>query len=79
VVAEAAYRRLASETELSHQVASNEGKRGLANLRHVMGLAGGPQRTRSNGERAMLRLVRRAGMTGYKANVRIHGWEVDLL
>jgi very-short-patch-repair endonuclease len=79
VVAEASYRRLASETELTHQVACNEGKRGLANLRHVMGLEGGPQRTRSNGERAMLRLVRRAGMTGYKANVRIHGWEVDLL
>ena len=79
VVAEAAYRRLASETELRHQVAGNEGKRGVANLRRVLGLAGGPQRTRSRGERAMLRLLREARMTGYEANSRIHGYEVDLL
>ena len=79
VVAEAAYRRLASETELSHQVASNEGKRGLANLRRVLRLAGGPQRTRSQGERAMLRLLRRARMTDWETNARIHGYEVDLL
>ena len=79
MVAEAAYRRLASETELADQVARNEGKRGVANLRRVLGLAGGPQRTRSHGERAMLRLIREARLTGYEANARIHGYEVDLL
>jgi very-short-patch-repair endonuclease len=79
VVAEAAYRGLASENELRDQVAGNEGKRGVANLRRVLGLAGGPQRTRSHGERAMLRLLRQARMTGYEANARIHGYEVDLL
>jgi very-short-patch-repair endonuclease len=79
VVAEATFRKLASETELRDQLAGNDGKRGVANLRRVLGLAGGPQRTRSQGERAMLRLVRAAGMTGYEANARIHGYEVDLL
>jgi very-short-patch-repair endonuclease len=79
VVAEAAYRRLASETELKDQVARNEGKRGVANLRRVLGVAEGPQRTRSQGERAMLRLIREAGLTGYETNARIHGYEVDLL
>jgi very-short-patch-repair endonuclease len=27
----------------------------------------------------MLRLLRRAGITGYEVNARIHGYEVDLL
>jgi very-short-patch-repair endonuclease len=79
VVAEAAFRGLASETELRDQVAGNAGKCGVANLRRVLGLVGGPQRTRSQGERAMLRLLRKARITGYEANARIHGYEVDLL
>jgi very-short-patch-repair endonuclease len=79
VVAEAAYRRLASEAELQAQLKGNEGKRGVAKLRRVLELPGGPQRTRSRGERAMLRLVRKVRMTGYEANARIHGYEVDLL
>src|SRR4051794_4282008 len=79
VVAEAAFRRLASGTELQAQLTNNEGKRGAAKLRHVLDLPGGPQRTRSLGERAMLRLVRKARMSGYEANARIHGYEVDLL
>jgi hypothetical protein len=77
VVAEAEYRRLASQRELEAQVQGNEGKRGVAKLRRVLDLPGGPQRTRSRGERAMPRLVREAGMTGYDANARIHGYEVD--
>jgi very-short-patch-repair endonuclease len=79
VAAEAAYRGLASETELRDQVAGNEGKRGVAKLRHVLNLPGGPQRTRSQGERAMLRLLRKARITGYEANARMHGYEIDLL
>jgi very-short-patch-repair endonuclease len=79
VVAEAAYRRLASETELKAQLKGNEGKRGVAKLRRVLDLPGGPQRTRSGGERALLRLVRKARMTGYETNAQIHGYEVDLL
>ena len=79
VVAEASYRRLASEAELEAQVEGNQGKRGVAKLRRVLDLPGGPRRTRSPAERAMLRLLRRAGITGYEVNARVHGYEVDLL
>jgi very-short-patch-repair endonuclease len=79
VVAEAQYRRLASEAELKAQLEGNEGKRGVAKLRRVLARPGGPQRTRSGGERAMLRLLRRAGITGFECNAWIHGYEVDFL
>jgi very-short-patch-repair endonuclease len=79
VVAEAAYRRLASETELTVQIEGNEGRRGITTLRRVLDLPGGPRRTRSPAEQATLRLLRRAGIRGYETNARIHGYEVDLL
>jgi len=79
VVAEASYRRLATEAELVTQIDGNQGKRGVAKLRRVLDLPGGPRRTRSPAERAMLRLLRRAGITGYEVNARVHGYEVDLL
>ena len=79
VVAEASYRGLASEAELRAQVERNEGRRGVGKLRHVLDLPCGPRRTRSPAERMMLRLLRRAGITGYEMNARIHGYEVDLL
>jgi very-short-patch-repair endonuclease len=79
VVAEASYRRLASEAELKDQVEGNERRRAVAKLRRVLDLPGGARRTRSPAERAMLRLLRRAGMAGYEVNARIQGYEVDLL
>jgi very-short-patch-repair endonuclease len=79
VVAEASYRRLASEPELKAQLESNEGKRGVATLRRVLDLSGGPKRTRSRGELAMLSLLRRAGITGFETNAWIQGYEVDFL
>ncbi|HEX3263341.1 MAG TPA: DUF559 domain-containing protein [Solirubrobacterales bacterium] len=79
VVGEASYRRLASEAELRAQVDGNEGRRGVRKLRRVLDLPGGPRRTRSPAERMMLRLLRRAGLTGYEVNARVHGYEVDLL
>lgn len=79
VVAEASYRHLASEAELEAQIEDNQGKRGVARLCRVLDLPGGPRRTRSPAERAMLRLLRRAGVTGFETNARIHGYEVDLL
>lgn len=79
VVAEAGYRRLASEAELRAQIEGNRGKRGIGKLRRVLDLPGGPRRTRSRAEQRMLRLLRRAGITGYQTNARIHGYEVDVL
>lgn len=60
LVAEANYRGLASEAELSEQLERNPGKRGNRRLRSVLDLPGGPRRTRSPGERALLRLLRGA-------------------
>ena len=79
LVAEANYRRLASTPELRGQLERNRGKRGIATLRAILDLPGGPARTRSPAERRMLRLLRKAGVTGYESNRRIHGFEVDLL
>jgi very-short-patch-repair endonuclease len=79
LVAEASYRRLASEAELRDQLERNRGRRGNAALRRVLGLPGGPRRTRSPAERTVLRLLRNAGITGYETNARIHGYEVDVL
>jgi len=79
LIAEAHYRRLASEQELRGQLERNPGKRGNAALRAVLDLPGGPRRTRSLAEREMLRLLRRAGFHGYELNSRIHGFELDVL
>ena len=79
LVAEANYRRLASAPELRDQLERKRGKRGNATLRTVLDLPGGPARTRSPAERLMLRLLRKAGLTGYELNQRIHGFEVDVL
>jgi hypothetical protein len=57
----------------------SEGKRGVGKLRRILDLPGGPKRTRSGGERAMLRLLRRAGISGFGTNTGIHGYEVDFL
>jgi very-short-patch-repair endonuclease len=79
VVAEAHFRRLAREGELRSQLDRNPGKRGAARLRRVLDLPGGPQLTRSPAERSMLKLLRKAGITGFTANAKLHGYEVDFL
>jgi very-short-patch-repair endonuclease len=79
LVAEAHYRKLAREPELLAQLAHHSHKPGARTLARVLDLPGGPQRTRSDGERAMLRLLRGAGITGFECNARIHGYEVDFL
>jgi very-short-patch-repair endonuclease len=79
VVAEAEYRGLASLAELKAQLERNKGKRGAGLLRRVLDVAGGPKRTKSRGERAMLRLLRTAAIDGFETNAQIHGYEVDFL
>jgi very-short-patch-repair endonuclease len=79
LIAEAHYRKLASDAELRQQVARNPGRRGVRRLRAVLELPGGPRRTRSPAERELLGLLRRANVTGYETNARIHGFEVDFL
>jgi very-short-patch-repair endonuclease len=79
VVAEAGYRRLASEAELREQLERNPGWPGTSALRAVLDLPGGPRRTRSPAEKSMLSLLRRNGIAGYETNARIHGYEVDFV
>jgi Transcriptional regulator, AbiEi antitoxin len=77
VVAEAHYRRLASEAELRQQLERNPHGRGVVSLRTVLGRPAGPRRTRSEGERALLRLLRERGIGGFETNAKVHGYEVD--
>jgi very-short-patch-repair endonuclease len=79
LVAEARYRKLAFERELRDQLHRHPHKPGSPKLRAILGLPDGPQRTRSPAERDMLKLLRKAGITSFEANARIHGYEVDLL
>jgi very-short-patch-repair endonuclease len=79
LIAEAHYRRLATDVELRDQIARNPGKRGVRRLREVLDLPGGPRRTRSPAERQLLALLRREHVAGYEMNARVHGYEVDLL
>ncbi|MFL5870052.1 MAG: DUF559 domain-containing protein [Solirubrobacterales bacterium] len=79
LVAEAHYRRLASENELRLQLEQNPHKPGVPRLKAILDLPGGPQRARSPAERDLIGRLRQAGITGFEANARIHGYEVDLL
>jgi hypothetical protein len=54
LVADANYRRLASDAELRSQLERNHGKPGTKALRSVLDLPGGPRRTRSRAEQRML-------------------------
>ena len=79
VVAEASYRRLATDAELRDQVERNPGKPGVRRLRRVLDIPGGPQRTRSSGERRLLRALRENEINGFEVNAKIDGYEVDFL
>ena len=79
LVAEARFRRLASEAEIADQLARNPGKRGVSVVRKVLDLPGGPRRTRSTGERAFLRLLREAKISGYETNSKAFGPELDFV
>ena len=79
LVAEAEYRGLATEVELRDQLERNPNKPGVCALRAVLDLPGGPRRTRSPGERAMLALLRAHDVDGYETNAKVAGHEVDFL
>ena len=72
VVNEALVRRLVRREQLELP----RGARGAAKLRHVLD---GASATRSEAERALLRLIRRARLPLPETNARVAGFEVDLL
>ena len=50
---------------------------GVALVRAILGQPGGPRRTRSDGERAMLRLIRAAGLPTPLTNHPVAGFDAD--
>ncbi len=65
--------------ELVHATAQHRGRRGVARLRRVLAASADvPLRTRSGGERGLIDLILAAELPAPRANVRLHGWEVDL-
>ena len=79
LVAQAQYRKLASERELRDHLHRHRRKPGVRALRTVLDLPGGPRRTNSPAERALLRLLREREITGYEVNEKVAGYEVDFL
>lgn len=79
IVAEGFFRRRASEQELAQQITRNKGRPGVSLLREILDAEGGPQRTRSGGERWFLRLLRENGFSGFEFNAQVNGKEVDCL
>jgi very-short-patch-repair endonuclease len=79
VVAEACYRGLASERELELQLERYPKRPGNKAVRWALGLEGGPKRTKSGGERALLKLLRESGIGGFDTNADVCGKEVDFL
>ncbi|MDQ3571985.1 MAG: endonuclease domain-containing protein [Actinomycetota bacterium] len=79
LIAEAQYRKLATEVELHDQIARNPHKRGLPALKRVLDLPGGPRRTRSPAERDLLRLLRKHRISGFETNAKVGIYEVDFL
>lgn len=71
---EALVRRLVDPAHLLTSAVSRRGARTLRSL-----LETGPAPTRSEAERRLLTLVRRAGLPRPGTNTRVHGWEVDAL
>jgi very-short-patch-repair endonuclease len=67
------------ERELRDRLVRSRGQRGVPALRHLLDRDGGPKLTRSEAERRMLAIVRRAGLPEPEVNATLHGYEVDFL
>jgi very-short-patch-repair endonuclease len=78
-IAQARRRGRVTDAQLEDQLARNAGRRGAGRLRALLALERGPAFTRSEAERAMLALVRRANLAVPETNVFVGGYEVDFL
>lgn len=77
-VAEAFALRLVGRGQILRELDRIGSRPGSRPLRHLLD-GRRPQRTRSAPERKLLLLIRAAGLPEPEANVRLGGWEVDLL
>ena len=76
-IAEAFALKLVTEMEISAAAERDPRRAGVAQVRAILGQAGGPKRTRSGGERAMLRLVRAARLPMPRTNYTVAGFSAD--
>jgi very-short-patch-repair endonuclease len=76
-IAEAFALKLLTEPQLNAALERAPGRAGVAQVRAILGQPGGPSRTRSGGERAMLRLIRAARLPAPRANYVVAGYSAD--
>jgi very-short-patch-repair endonuclease len=76
-IAEAFALKLLTEPQLNAAIERAPSRAGVARVRAILGQPGGPSRTRSGGERAMLRLVRAARLPAPRANYLVAGYTAD--
>lgn len=76
-IAEAFALRLVTESQFRAALDRAPGRAGVARVQTILGQPGGPKRTRSGGERAMLRLVRAAHLPAPRTNYPVAGYSAD--
>jgi very-short-patch-repair endonuclease len=76
-IAEAFALRLVTEAQLTAAMKRAPHRAGVARVRAILGQPGGPRRTRSGGERAMLRLIRAARLPVPLTNHPVEGYDAD--
>jgi very-short-patch-repair endonuclease len=76
-IAEAFALRLVTEPRLVAAIERGPHRAGVAMVRAILGQPGGPRRTKSGGERAMLRLVRAARLPVPLTNHPVEGFDAD--
>jgi very-short-patch-repair endonuclease len=79
MIAEASALKLASEQQIVAAADRAPNRAGVAQVRAILGQPGGPRRTRSDGERALLRLIRAARLPVPATDVPLLGFTADYL
>jgi very-short-patch-repair endonuclease/predicted transcriptional regulator of viral defense system len=79
VIAEASALKLTGEQQILAAADRAPNRAGVARIRAVLGQPGGPRRTRSDGERALLRLIRAARLPVPATDVPLLGFTADFL
>jgi very-short-patch-repair endonuclease len=78
-IAEAFANKLTDEPQILAAVDRVPNRAGVALVRAILGQPGGPKRTRSGGEQAMLRLIRACKLPVPLVNQQVAGWNADFL
>jgi very-short-patch-repair endonuclease len=77
VIAEAFALKLVKAPQIWATIERAPGRFGVAQVRAILGQPGGPKRTRSGGERALLKLIRAAHLPTPRTNYPVAGYSAD--